>query len=276
MPSLKLVSRYPVHLDIESTNVCNLKCSMCMRTFMKDEVGYISWDTYRHIFNEYIPYSIKLNWRGEPLLHPELGKLILYAKNIGVHEVLLNTNGLLLTEELIWHLCYCGLDKLSISVDGATKSTYENIRIGGDFGKLVKNIMLVNSVFEQAGNRPELTLQICKQDLNKNEIGEWVKLFKPYADKLRIGRLFDPQGKYGLKIKQPRNCSQLWQRLTISWQGDILPCPSDYLGRFKLGNIRNTTIYDAWHSPKLNLSRFLLAKYGRNKTYLCSNCSSYC
>lgn len=188
---------------------------------MVEEIGYISWNTFTKVLNQnHVPYAIKLNWRGEPLLHKEIIKMVKYAKVKDVHEISLNTNGLLLTGELARGLKEVGLDWLIISCDGATKATYETIRQGGDFEKLVKNIIEINTV-----ERPKIRIQICKQKANLHEIKRWRNFFRPYADKLRIGHLFDPQGKRGYKIPIPETCTSLWQRLTIDWKGNIYPCP---------------------------------------------------
>ena len=45
--------------------------------------------------------SIKLNWRGEPLLHPKLCDFISYAKNKSIIDVSINTNATTLTKKKI-------------------------------------------------------------------------------------------------------------------------------------------------------------------------------
>ena len=247
-----------------------------MRDFMTAPLGYIDMRMYCGIFREYTPYSIKLNWRGEPLLHKQLPYLIRIAKDRGVHEVSLNTNGQLLTKDIAQRLANAGLDWLIISVDGVYKDTYESIRIGGDFNLLIQNIINTRMLYDSIKDSPKIRLQICKQPCNENELDTWTNFFKKFADKLRIGNLFDPQGKRGLRVTQPKSCNQLWQRLTISWEGNILPCPSDYMEQYKLGNIKDTLIYDAWHSHQLNYYRNTLSMYGRQALGLCSKCSSYC
>ena len=244
---------------------------MCMRDFMTEDIGYMSMDTFMSIFESGIPDSIKLNWRGEPLLHPDIDKMIRYAKEIGVHEVALNTNGQLLTREMIDKLSLAQLDWLIISIDGATKSTYETIRKGGDFETLYKNF--INATLHFTG---KIRVQICKQPLNEHEIGLWKELFKSDKNEIRIGKLHDPQGKIGLNKPIPIFCPSFWQRITVGWNGDILPCPSDYQGHWKLGNIESTTIREAWHSNRMNYFRHLLSDFGRSQVPPCKNCSSYC
>ena len=43
--------------------------------------------------------SIKFNWRGEPLLNPNLSKLIKFAKDKGILETIINTNATNLNEK---------------------------------------------------------------------------------------------------------------------------------------------------------------------------------
>jgi radical SAM protein with 4Fe4S-binding SPASM domain len=196
---------------------------------------------------------------------------------MGVHEVSLNTNGTLLTRDLALKIIEAGIDWIIISVDGITKSTYESIRKGADFEALMKNIINLKLLMSEIDNPPKLRIQICKQSENAHEIEDWKKFFGRIADKIRVGNLHDPQGKRGYNVDSPKSCGQLWQRLTIAWDGSIYPCPSDFLGKCKLGNIKYNSIGDVWHSSYLNMMRKILAKKGRKYgPTICQKCSSYC
>jgi len=247
-----------------------------MRDFMEDKVGYMSLDLYKKIFEKHIPESIKLNWRGEPFLNKSIIKMVEYAKSKGVQEVSINTNGLLLSEGMLHALSWAGLDWLIFSVDSVDPRTYEKIRVGGDFLKLVKNIIRARIVFDSIPNAPSIRIQMCKQPANIHEVQEWKKMFGVYADKLRIGKLHDPQGKRGYSMKLPNGCSSLWQRLVIDWQGNICLCPGDFLRKVDLGNITDAGIREAWNSIKLKGLRILMATKGRKSIPLCDKCTSYC
>ena len=102
-PKLRYVTRYPTHIDFETTNKCNLRCVMCAREFMEANKGEIDFDLFKKVIDEAAGNglkSIKLNWRGEPLIHPKVPEMVEYAKNKGVIEVMFNSNGILLTKEL--------------------------------------------------------------------------------------------------------------------------------------------------------------------------------
>lgn len=243
---------------------------------MSQAIGHMRYDLYKQIFKEVIPYSIKLNWRGEPLLHKQIVDMIKFAKRKGVIEVLLNTNGLLLTPELITKLATSGLDWLIVSVDGVKPETYAKIRTGGNFEQLVRNLFNVKTTFEGYENKPKVRIQICKQPANEKEIEEWKDYFAWFADDLRVGNLYDPQGKYGYKLKQPKTCSSPWQRLMISWNGNICLCPGDFTEQVGLGNIADTSIYEAWHSRRFNVIRNILRSRGRWSVVPCDKCTSYC
>ena len=69
--------------------------------------------------------SIKLNWRGEPLLNPKILEFIDLAKKAGVIEVSINTNATTLDEKKAEKLINSGLDQIIFSFDGGSKKTYE-------------------------------------------------------------------------------------------------------------------------------------------------------
>lgn len=275
LPRLRVVSKYPTHLDIESTNACNLSCTMCMRGAMTDKVGMMDWKTFKSVFLDAHPVSVKLNWRGEPLLHPDIIDFIYYAKT-KCNEVSINTNGILLTSSMANELANAELDWLIISVDGATKHTYEKIRQGAKFETLMTNIETLNKEYSKRLVKTKVRIQICKQPDNEDELSLWRNTFQFLADSLRVGNRFNPQGKKNYRAVQPQSCPQLWQRLTVSWKGNIYPCPSDFLCKFHLGNVNFTTIKDAWHDIIMDDLRNILKKHGRSASPLCKNCSSYC
>ena len=73
--------------------------------------------------------SLKLNWRGEPLLHPQLCEIIRHAKEQGIVDVIINTNATHLDDSYAEKLLNSGLDYIIFSFDGGTKETYEKNRV---------------------------------------------------------------------------------------------------------------------------------------------------
>src|SRR5262249_12332683 len=100
VPRNRVELPFPIHLDIETTNVCNLRCPMCPRTILlaNDEfspLGYITQDEYRRMIDEGVTHglkSIKLNYLGKPIAHPDIGLQAAYGKEKCVTEAMINSN----------------------------------------------------------------------------------------------------------------------------------------------------------------------------------------
>ena len=121
----------PLCLDIETASICDLACPHCFREYILTPDKIMKFDFYKRIIDTAVEFevpSIKLNWRGEPLLNPQLEKFIKYAKERGILEVSINTNATHLTKERSKSLIDSGLDLIIYSFDGGTKKTYEKLR----------------------------------------------------------------------------------------------------------------------------------------------------
>jgi len=85
-PKKFIVSDFPLHLDIEATNRCNLKCVFCDKLpyLSKDKIGDMDMGLYKKIIDEGARYGlmgVKLSYRGEPLLNKNVVEMVKYAKN---------------------------------------------------------------------------------------------------------------------------------------------------------------------------------------------------
>ena len=123
---------FPIRLNIEPTNYCNLSCSMCPRELNRP-FGYMEFNLFQKVIDESILCGkrliITINKDGEPLLHPELPRMIKYAKDKkAAYKINFYTNGILLTEEKSLELIKSGLDTIHISIDALTKETYKKIK----------------------------------------------------------------------------------------------------------------------------------------------------
>ena len=142
---------FPLHLDIETTNHCNLKCTMCPRTrylaagdwsWSPQGLGRMDFALYSRLIEQAAAggaYSVKLNLLGEPLLHPDLLRQVALASGRGLY-VQLNTNAMLLTSEISRNLLEAGLDDIFFSLDSPYREKFENIRVGACFETVVNNI----------------------------------------------------------------------------------------------------------------------------------------
>ena len=130
----------PRRLRILLTNLCNLKCRMC--EVVKNNKQQISNDKMNEIVKLF-PYLEDIIWMGgEVFLYPGFMDLVEKASQFNIRQSL-STNGILLNNEIVKKLCDCNVD-MTFSIDSINKETYEYIRCGADFNKLIENIKLVN------------------------------------------------------------------------------------------------------------------------------------
>ncbi len=287
-PQKQIVGEFPLHLDIESTRRCNLRCPMCPRTIKlergeKIEEGDMDFELFKKVVDEGTDNglcSIKLSYLGEPLICKDLIKMVAYAKNKGIVDVMFNTNGVLLTKSMSKGLIDAGLDKLFISFDSSLKERYEKIRVGASFERVIENVKnFVQLRNESRSSSPIVRVSMVVMKENKEEVLDYIKLWKSIVDLIGFVDYINPQGmdkekRYTVKRHQRSNfvCPQLYQRLFVHWDGKIGLCCTDYDAECGFGNAKDTSIKDVWLGEKMRRIRELHNKGEWHKVPLCARC----
>ncbi len=128
-------SQSPYLVDWAITEKCNLSCRHC-RGMSGAE---LSTERAIRLITEIA--ELKPDWviieGGEPLLREDLFELLalMQQKQLEVHLI---TNGMLLNPQILTTLKRLGV-KVMISIDGATPATYEAIRNGANFERVVQS-----------------------------------------------------------------------------------------------------------------------------------------
>ncbi len=179
---------YPKRLTLEVTSYCNLRCWMCPKTagFVNTLPNHLIEEDVIHEVRKILPHIEILQlsglW-GEIFLHPEVYLKILKLAKEADCTVSSISNGTLLTTEVAEQVVTLGLDHLTISIDAATSKTYQVIRVGGNFKKLIKNLKKLQKIKKKKGvSKPELRLAFVGMKRNIRELPEVVNL----ASKLGI------------------------------------------------------------------------------------------
>jgi len=206
----------PTQWAIAATTTCNLKCIFCPRTIMANDgykfAGDISFDLI-HKLKDYLytAKSISVSGLGETFLHkdPEkfLGLLREYAPNASI--VACTNLNIPLTKKRIKFI----LDNritLSISIDGVTKETYEDIRKNGNFDLLIKNIEMIKRLREINPNDDYCVLGfvIVLFKRNIDELLDLIKMASNYnVDYFSIIKPYDVwMGKYTKEFDAENIC----------------------------------------------------------------------
>src|ERR671918_2612467 len=157
----------PEIVQIESTNICNAKCVFCPRDEMHRRQGVMNFDLFRKIVDECAELEIthvRVHNYGEPFVDRRLVEKVRYAKQKGIQEVGMISNGSLITEKVARGMIEAGLDAINISVDASGKDVFESTRIGLKYDKVIANIeRLVRLRAELGKKRPKLILSFVRQ-----------------------------------------------------------------------------------------------------------------
>jgi MoaA/NifB/PqqE/SkfB family radical SAM enzyme len=166
----------PRHAQIEPIGRCNLACRMCTVNHRPD-VGQLSLADFVRLLDQ-MPQlaSLHLQGLGEPMLHPDFFTMVQQAVARGI-RVSTNTNATLITPTRARACVTSNLAELSISLDGARAATYEAVRIGARFDKVVRNIGRLVRVKQELGSAtPQLRLVLVLMRSNLYEIPALIDL----------------------------------------------------------------------------------------------------
>jgi len=258
----------PLQVDIELTNICDIRCLMCERKYMRRTTGMMSTALFKQIIDDCAKSgveSVKLNLWGESLLHKELLSMVQYAKDNSSLILQFNTNANRLSSEISRGLILAGLDKLTISIDGVSSETYQKVRIGGNYRRVIENVETLLELKQSYGSvLPVVTLQIIAMTETKHEIDAFVETWQDRVDCVSVTNIFTTNKSHdeidNLSLRRNTNtdlqpCSQLWQRLSILWDGVATVCCNDYDGALAIGNVHESSITELWQCEKLNQLR---------------------
>jgi radical SAM protein with 4Fe4S-binding SPASM domain len=290
-PQQHTVGDFPIHLDLEITSACDLRCVMCPRTIQIDdgtfrEVKHMEWALFTKCVDEGVSHglrSVKFNYLGEPLLHPRVVDMVRYCRDKGLVDVMFNTNATTLGEAKSRGLIEAGLTKIIFSVDSLEKERFERIRAKANFEQVMRNIKRFCEIREEMGSVTPITrasMTVMKK--NRHELPAFIEYFGKIVDSVGYGEL--TQVEYGNNseflfddivrvVPQSFCCAQLWQRMVVWADGTVLPCCSDAKALMALGNAWTDSLYDLWRGPDVEAYRAIHMKGEYRRLQACRECS---
>jgi MoaA/NifB/PqqE/SkfB family radical SAM enzyme len=284
-PETGTVAPFPLHLDIETTNACNLNCRHCAASvdnWGNSKRGFITLELFQRILQEAAAggvFCIKFSMRGEPLLHPGLIQMLEMTGRAGILDFYFNTNAMLLDETMARELVKTGVPRISISIDGWDAESFEAVRSGAKYQTVCSNTKQLQAIRDQMKvSNPRIRVQAVLTEEFKLHWSEYQNTWEKVADEVGYldrrseGIDTDHRGrKSGAFI-----CPFLWQRMSILWDGTVLPCLAHGVRDFSslcLGNAASDSIKALWKSDVLEEMR-RLHRIGRShEIEACDQCS---
>lgn len=173
-----VVATLPRSLYLETTNRCDSKCQTCIRTFQSLEPpADLTLEQVKAIAEQFpVLERVVLHGIGEPLLNPQIFEIVVYLKTRAA-SVLFNSDAISLTAKRALRLIESGLDEYRVSLDAATRQTYQKLRGVDQFDRVVANVRrLVELERVQSRSAPRVSLWFTASRPNLHELLAFVRL----------------------------------------------------------------------------------------------------
>lgn len=248
---------FPLFLDLDASTACNFSCPSCSYTINKYQPKFMSLDLYKQIIDEAAKnncYGVKFHTicRGEPLLNPNIVEMVRYAKSKGMIDVRMNTNGSLLNSWIIKDLVVSGLDLVIFSIDGSDKREYRKSGRTGDFSQLESNVWTFKEYSRQYGHT---VVRVQAVNFDYLDIERFNNTWKSLADEVSVIDYQDMKNRTLGSKSNSWYCPMPFQRLSILYDGTILPCNQDDRLIMDLGRIGEVSIKGTWNSKEMEIIR---------------------
>ncbi len=286
-------------MAIEPTTACNLRCPECpsgLRSFSRP-TGKLDTQLFEKIISEVSSHLLYLTFyfQGEPYLNPQFLEMVSIANKHKIYTTT-STNAHFLDEENAKQTVLSGLDRLIISIDGASQETYESYRKEGDLTKVLegtKNVLKWRKKLNVNG--PKVMWQFLVVKPNEHEIPKIKQLASEYGvDKVafKTAQIYDYQngsdliptidkysryrangdGTFSIKNELENKCWKMWQSCVITWDGQVIPCCFDKDASHSMGSVSEHSFEEIWNSDQYNRFRKALLT-SRSEIEICKNCT---
>lgn len=292
--------RIPGGINIEVASSCVLRCKTCWshgskHAWMRTEKRkpFMDLDLFERIIGQISeirqdrPGIISPIYRGEPLLNRNLPMMIQKASRVNLN-VLLVTNGMLLSKDLSKRLLDAGLWEIAFSVNSHREETYQKIHKRGNYTQVMKNIEDFLTLRAKAGrNDLRVCYRVVYQEDNATEMDDMIKAFFG-PDIFNISFQYEilrPNGPAGggrawkkyVEIPGRVPCWNLWWNCTITTDGNVLPCVTctNELAGEVMGNVTRDHLHDIWNDRLYSTYRRLHLAGQIDQVPFCNGCDQY-
>lgn len=292
----------PRYIIVDVCNICNLRCPLCVTGL--GELGHkqcvMPFDKFRELIDKMKGDVLVLSNWGEPLLNKDIFRIINYAKQKGFY-VKLDTNFSVKTDpEFIGNLISCGLDEITISLDGCTEDAYSAYHVGGDFHLVTGNMeKLIERKRVLKVEKPKIVWKFVVNRYNEHEVEEarvrarhlgiafhseviglgdnMADYTFPEALETRINRWWPSDiARSPVKSDSGEKCPFLFNVVVVTPDGKVFPCCYIMEEKNAFGDLSKEPISRIWNNELYRSSRNLFCRNRKSpvKT-VCFECPVY-
>jgi organic radical activating enzyme len=279
---------FPPYVKIESTPACQLSCTGCAhrdpefkRRF--NATTHLTLADFKRIIDPIASTTlgVSLSFRGEPMLNRDLPKMIAYAHQRGIATSYPSNLSMPMTSQIAEEYVRSGLDTLYVSLDGASKQTYDLYRVGGVFSRVLANTrLLADTKLRLQSKRPHLVWKMVVFDHNRHEIPVQKSNYRelgfddfelvPDNQSKEAKDEMDHNNRHMIESKS--GCFWLWNTMVVNSTGGVVPCCTDE--DFGLGNALKMDVREIWSGAAYRSLRSAFSSngYGKEMHPVCREC----
>jgi hypothetical protein len=256
-----LMRRYlsrPFEVDIEVTSSCDADCIMCPRRSMHRRVGPMPFDLFQKIVDECVELGVQrivVNGYGEiSTLRNQRDYLKYIREKSSKVKIVVNTNGMRMTEAVARTYVEMPVDVVNIAIDGATAPTFESIRRHLKLDVVENNVRQLVRIRDEAGaRRPLVIVQMILMPQNHHEEAAFLAKWDGVVDRVAVVRLVSRGGSIPVRGVDDKGwdrtpCFLLWSQMPILSDGTVAMCCDDWDGTSGLGTLRERSLKETWTS----------------------------
>lgn len=294
LETLDETNYFPRFVQVETTRLCNANCPFCPADIWDKSTPFMSDTLFDKIVEEIKDYAHWIRWvnmqkAGEPLLDKKIFSRIAKMKDAGVGTVTMASNCSALTDKNARALINSGLDELMISIDSVEKETYEKMRVGLNYERVIANITNFFKVRKEMNSK--MTVRVRAVALFDEgdprfmkEWDQWSAFWEKYRephDRIYMKRAHNWGNTKELEGQIPvfqevfHPCIIPWSSINIASDGTVALCTQDYDAVANLGNINHQSITEVWRGKKFEDVRKLHSTGCRNEIGFCKGCTVY-
>ncbi len=234
------VKYFPIDLNIEVTTKCNAKCDSCPHDKIiasgDRPLKHMDIEFAKNIIDKLKEMTVLQNvpqnlirfspvGLGEPLLNPDLFKIISYAKKTFPKAILhMNTNGILLTPEISKRLIESEIDNIIISLGYHNSTSYKKYMGVDKYDLVCKNIRTLLQL--KGSKKPNVFIHNFDVPENRSGFHDFKKYWSTFINRNDFVCFYQYRElkdfKQTKKAKYP--CNQLWNVIMVDVEGYIFPC----------------------------------------------------
>ena len=288
----------PVGVQIQTINRCNGTCIMCPYSTSAPSQTKTQMDDslFIHVINQIKKTgsvkTLAMMLQNEPLLDLGLEQRIRQARSILGEDVIIRTvtNGVLLDRQRTDALLGSSINQIYVSIDAFTAQTFEKIRRGLPFERVIQNTMYLLNKAPEYG--VTVTVKFLRQEINQEEQKDFVRFWSSRGARVSIDKLTNRAGSIGEynKLKGKKLsfqqmllhpvlnrmipcCPLPFSSLGILADGKVVLCCHDWEHKEILGDLGSESLGEIWNGEKINRHRKLLVEKRPDESTTCRGCS---